>query len=162
MSEQPRGPCDVSLRRLCEDDRELLFRWRNDPWIVERGISQRKVTWEEHELWFSKKLKDLDAKVFIVERAGRPVGQLRLQRTSAAEAEITVYLTKDDTGQGFGVRAIHLGCGAAFDNWNLRRVVARILHNNPHSRRAFEKAGFLPNVAGGNSDYLMMSLERNR
>lgn len=152
----------LTLRPADHADERIIFEWRNDPWIIARGISGRQVTWQEHQEWFRKTLKNPDTRIFIVESEGLPVGQVRLQRTAEGVAEITVYLMKDYTGRGLGVRAISLGCAVAFDDWGLRRVVAHILHGNQESRKAFEKAGFKRRDEGSDKGYLTMSLERNR
>src|SRR4051812_9973480 len=52
MSEWP-----LHVRPASADDEEMLFRWRNDPWVVNQGASQRIVSKEEHRSWFQVTLQ---------------------------------------------------------------------------------------------------------
>lgn len=150
----------LSLRPATREDMRLIFEWRNDPWIVERGLSGRTVTLDEHQAWFGKALENPAVKIFVAEVNGEPAGQARLQRITDDEAEITVYLMKEFTGRGFGVAAIKEGAAAALASWPVRRIVARILRNNKESVRAFDKARFAIAATQPDANYTVMILER--
>lgn len=150
------------LRRAEESDREMIFGWRNDPWIVGLSAGRRAVTRAEHDEWFGRTVADPGALLFVVEAGGVPAGQVRLIRGGEAgegEAAISVYLLKEHTGRGLGAAAIAQGCAEAFAQWSaLRRVRAQIRRDNAPSIRAFEKAGFVP--VGGDGEFHFMTKER--
>lgn len=150
------------LRRAEESDREMIFGWRNDPWIVGLSTSRRTVTRAEHDDWFGRVVADPGTILFVVETGGTPAGQVRLTMDGEAggvEAVISIYLLKEHTGRGIGAAAIGQGCAAAFAQWpGLRRVRAQILRDNEPSMRAFEKAGFVP--ADGDGEFHYMTKER--
>lgn len=153
----------LSLRPATRDDTRMIFEWRNDPWIVERGSSNRTVTWDEHEAWFEKAIGNADIKIFIAEHEAKPVGQVRFERSNADEAVIAVYLLRDHVGQGLGVDAIRHGSAAILNDWPVRRIHARVLNGNAQSVRAFEKAGFVKRSAeGDHSDLYLERAEGNR
>lgn len=147
----------LSLRPATSDDARMIFEWRNDPWIVERGSSNRTVTWDEHKAWFDNALANADMKIFVAEHDGKPAGQVRFQRNED-EAVIAVYLLRDHAGQGLGVDAIRQGSAAVLKDWPVQRVHARVLNGNAQSVRAFEKAGFVKRAAEG--DHSDLYLER--
>jgi UDP-2,4-diacetamido-2,4,6-trideoxy-beta-L-altropyranose hydrolase len=149
----------LSLRPATRDDARMIFEWRNDPWIVERGSSNRTVTWDEHQTWFARALENSYTKIFVIHVGDSAAGQVRLQR-SGDDAEITVYLLKDYTGRGHGVTAIREGASLAFAAWPVRRVVARILLANKESKSAFEKAGFTDAALQSDASHTEMTLER--
>lgn len=134
------------LRPISEEDSDIIFQWRNDPWIRSLGSgNDRAVSREEHSLWFQRIRDNTHHLLFIVQtREGRPIGTVRFDRDNE-QAIISIYLMKDHTGRGIGPRAIEDGCLRAFACWSsLQRVVARIRNNNEPSIKAFDRAGFIP------------------
>ena len=65
---------DVRLRPAVEEDVDLVFSWRNDPFIVALGSLQQTVTLDEHRKWFQQSLLDRHRLLFIIEAAGESVG----------------------------------------------------------------------------------------
>jgi len=132
----------ISLRPATMSDREMVFRWRNDPFIVARGSFLREVGWEEHKTWFEEVITGNTRRMFIVHDQGNPIGQIRFDRINRQECVVSVYLLEAFTGRGWGVQAILLGCAAIFEAWDVGRVVACVRLENRLGRSAFLKAGF--------------------
>ncbi len=132
----------IALRPATMADREMVFRWRNDPFILSHGSSQREVQWEEHKKWFESTIFGESRKTYIVLCQGNPIGQVRFDRRGQQTAVVSVYLLQAFTGRGLGVRAIRLGCEAIFEAWQIKKIVACVREDNPASRSAFRKAGF--------------------
>src|SRR5690349_23170939 len=106
---------NLRLRVAQMDDAQRVFVWRNDPWIISLSTSQRMVTWEEHLAWFRKVLATDRHLLLIIEiEEGLGIGTVRLDRVDALRATLTVYLLRDFTGQGLGVKAIMSGSARAF------------------------------------------------
>jgi dTDP-4-amino-4,6-dideoxygalactose transaminase/RimJ/RimL family protein N-acetyltransferase len=148
---------DVRLRRADMGDAERVFRWRNDPSIVAKGLLQRPVAWEEHAAWFRETVEGDSRILFILEDRETAVGQVRFDRESETQAAISVYLAPGLTGRGLGVPGIRRGCWEAFRRWDIRTVIARVRAENAAARRAFEKADFRAPDAGAvdsQADYL--------
>lgn len=132
----------VLLRLATINDAQLVFEWRNDPWIVNLGLSKKEVLWEEHYEWFKNSLKNQRRKIFIIEYENILIGQVRFEKKSVDQAEISIYLIKKYTGYGLGVVAIKKGCQEIFSLWEINKIVAEIRSNNHSSLSAFKKAGF--------------------
>jgi LmbE family N-acetylglucosaminyl deacetylase/RimJ/RimL family protein N-acetyltransferase len=135
----------ISLRPARPDDMERIFQWRNNPFLLMRSTTQTTVTWEEHQAWFTRALNNPDQLIFIVVQGDEPIGQVRFDRNSDRNKElavISVYLVENRTGKGLGIDAIRRGTKAAFEQWNLDKVVACIRQDNLHATRAFRKAGY--------------------
>lgn len=130
------------LRPAQMGDREMIFLWRNDPWIVAKGTLNRQVSREEHEKWFSKVLLRDCVLMNIIELDGKPVGQIRFSKQDGGVWEISLYLLKEYTGQGFGVEAIRRGCRDLFSSRKADVILAHVLEKNEASSKAFVKAGF--------------------
>jgi len=124
------------------DDREMIFHWRNDPFVLAHGSSNRKVTWDEHAKWFADTLGERGRKVYVVVRENVAIGQVRFDYQNDQHCVISAYLLKEHTGHGWGVQAIREACTMIFTDWRVPTVVACIRKDNPGGRSAFLKAGF--------------------
>ncbi len=134
-----KGSATIRGARLSDGD--LLLRWRNDPFIVALGSLRRTVTPEEHVRWFADALASGDRALYIIESDGEPIGQMRFDRLGES-AVISIYVLEAWTGKGLGVVALRAGCGAIFERWDIRRVVAHVRGDNRAGAAGFMKAGF--------------------
>ena len=132
---------EITLRPARPDDMERIFQWRNNPFLMKRSTTQVPVSWDEHQSWFARALSNADQLIFIVVHDHEPIGQVRFDRSNE-HAVISVYLVEERTGKKMGVEAIRRGSRAAFQKWNLRRVIACVRHDNVYATRAFTKAGY--------------------
>ncbi len=133
---------EISLRPATFEDLEMVLRWRNDPFILSRGTTQRTVGRAEHEKWFAETISGTARKMFIILHRENPVGQVRFERASQDDCVISVYLVQEFTGRGLGVVAIKKGCASIFRLWDVRRVIACVRVDNAAGRSAFLKARF--------------------
>ncbi len=143
------GGSTISLRPATISDREMVFRWRNDPFVVAHGSFLRDVEWEEHKTWFEEVILGNSRRMFIVRDQGNPIGQIRFDRKNQQECVVSVYLLQAFTGRGWGVQAIRMGCAAIFEAWDVDRVIACVRLDNQAGRSAFLKAGFQETEVAG-------------
>ncbi|MDA8164128.1 MAG: bifunctional GNAT family N-acetyltransferase/class I SAM-dependent methyltransferase [Desulfobacteraceae bacterium] len=139
----------INLRSLAEGDQELLFAWRNDPWIVERSTSRRLVSWPEHRAWCGEVLSSPLHLAFVITIDGEEAGLVRFHRTDPDQAEVSIYLIERFTGRGWGVAVLRRACALAFAEWPIRSVRAHVRSDNAPSCSAFTRAGFTSAVALG-------------
>jgi RimJ/RimL family protein N-acetyltransferase len=130
-------------------DLDMVFRWRNDPFVVAQGSFHRGVEREEHQTWFEKTILGNSRRMFIVLDRGNPIGQIRFDRQGKLECVVSVYLLQAFTGRGWGVQVIRMGCAAIFGVWDVDRVVACVRWDNQAGRSAFLKSGFQEAEAAG-------------
>jgi len=154
----------VSLRAATNSDARLVFGWRNDPFIVERGSSQKTVTWEEHEKWFQATVNGPERKMFIAEVDGKPAGQVRFDRMGSGSDRcvVSAYLLERFTGRGLGVEAIRQGCERIFRQWPVMQVIACVRRDNAAGLAGFQKAGFKEQTGdcGCPADHFSLVLRR--
>jgi RimJ/RimL family protein N-acetyltransferase len=130
------------LRRARAGDMQRVFEWRNDPFIVSRSSSGKTVALPEHERWFDRKISDPDCLFFIIESEGKPIGQVRLERETADQCVISIYLVESQTAKGRGLEAIRLAQEAAWQAWPVKRIVALVRSDNIPGQRVFAAGGF--------------------
>ena len=128
----------ISLRPATAADSTRLREWRNDPETIAASLSGRGVEPEEHETWVTRVLDDPAERLYIVEREGEPIGQVRLQRHEDETLELHIGLVAEARGQGLGREALKL----AWQEAGGEPVTARVLRDNERSLRAFAAAGF--------------------
>lgn len=140
----------LSFRALEDNDRELLFEWRNIPEIISLSANQRPVSWAEHLVWFDKVISDAKYYVVIISEERRPIGQIRFEKTDESTAEIGIYLIPSSVGQGRGSCLINQATLLAKHKWpSLQYLQAIIRQDNMRSIKAFEAAAFEYDAGNG-------------
>jgi RimJ/RimL family protein N-acetyltransferase len=129
------------------NDSALYFDWANDPDTRRQSFNSEPISAETHANWFTRKLMDADALLFVFENeAGDPVGQVRFERHPEADMpdEIIIGLSIDARfrGQGLAGQLLQQGCSACRKQWGDVPIHAYIKPNNWASVRAFERADF--------------------
>jgi UDP-2,4-diacetamido-2,4,6-trideoxy-beta-L-altropyranose hydrolase len=131
----------IALRPAEAGDSDLVLGWRNDPFIMARGSSQRSVGATEHRAWFAASIADRNRRLWIVNAGEDPAGLVRFDRVGL-DAVVSVYLVERYCGRGLGVAAIRQGSRLALDAWPIERIIAYVRTDNDSARRAFVRAGF--------------------
>jgi RimJ/RimL family protein N-acetyltransferase len=135
----------IKLKPLDKTDAEIVFQWRNDPFIYNLGTQQKTVEWEEHLKWINDTITNKTRKAFIILIDNIPAGQVRFDRESPGSENcvISVYLIELFTGKGYGIEAIKAGCNEIRKIWSQKlSVFAEVRKDNVNSQKAFVKAGF--------------------
>ncbi len=130
------------LRFANEEDKEDVFIWRNDPESIKYSPSG-KVNPEEHNKWYSQKIKDSQTQLFIItDEKGNKIGTIRFDFNNINSQEISIALNPKFRGKGLGTKSLRLGVHTYFNNYNIKEITARVLNNNLASIKIFEKVGF--------------------
>lgn len=133
----------LALRTGNKNDADLLYIWRNQPHIIKLGSKNKRVNKEEHYQWYEKILESKNSKLYIIEFAGRAIGQIRYIAENRRQAIVSIYLDSEMTGKGIGVDAIVEGNKMLYsENKDIEEILAVIKEGNRNSEKAFTKAGF--------------------
>ena len=130
---------NIYLREATINDELLVFEWRNIDSLVALSSKQKKVTLQEHQQWFKKKIADLNCKLLIIQLKEKSIGLIRLE-LEQEECKITIYLIPGYEGQGFGYAAL----SQAIDNCTLdcKSYLAEVQIKNIPSQKLFQKLEF--------------------
>ena len=96
------------LREATIDDIELYFKWVNDPDERKNAISTQLISYEEHCIWFSEKLKTEDTLLWVLELNKTPVGQIRFD-IADGYAIISYFIDRDYRNKGLGASIVRMG-----------------------------------------------------
>lgn len=136
----------LSLRSVTDGDRELLWRWANDPQVRRASFSPEPIAWETHSTWFDRKIADPNAEIFIAEdEHGTPIGQIRFDLRSDGDWEVDVSVAQSVRGQGLASELIGRGVDLLRKNDRAGKVHALVKPSNLASVKAFERSGFKQN-----------------
>jgi UDP-2,4-diacetamido-2,4,6-trideoxy-beta-L-altropyranose hydrolase len=131
----------LSLRLANANDAGLLWGWANDPVCRNNAFDSNPIEWETHVRWLDQKLAAPDCRIWILEKDGRSVGQIRYDRKEKC-AEIDFAVAPEARGQGLGTTLLKLSAPQACDGLRVEKLIGFVKQENRASIRAFERAGF--------------------
>lgn len=138
----------LRLRRAEQKDLALLFDWANDPEVRQNSLHSEPISFAEHETWFYARLDDPATPVYILERDGGPLGQVRFQITDSG-ASIHYSVDREYRGKGLGRTLIQLTERRLAEDYpQITELSARVKSANASSRAVFVKNGYLLTEAG--------------
>ncbi len=132
----------VILRPLSYDDKEMIFEWRNTPFLIKNSTSGRTVSWDEHCQWFDKIYGHTLAKIFIIQHGDQPIGQIRFEPIRNNQYQTTIYLLEKYTGQGLGLISLKKGMDIMIKDMGDIEFIAFVKKGNQPSDSLFREAGF--------------------
>ena len=128
----------VKLRSVCEGDCDLLYEWANNYEVRQNALNPNEIIWEEHKLWFKRKLNSPNAKIFILENDKLPVGQIRYDKREGAIWQIDFSIIEQFQGQGLGKKIVELSLDKISGT-----IEAIVKKENVASMKVFERLGFI-------------------
>lgn len=136
------APC--LLRSVAPEDREIIWRIANSPEVRAVSCSSADIPWEDHCRWFERQLASTAALFYTVcDPDGSAAGYVRFTVEKGAAA-ISTALDAQHRGRGLGTAAIVQGCRLCRNAFPGLSIVALVHPGNAASRKAFLKAGFIP------------------
>lgn len=128
-------------------DKEILFRWINDPEIVKFNAPFRPVDWAAHCVWWDGLNKDDRKRSFAIRSLSddRIIGTVQLVGIHPVHQHAEVSIRIGDQGdreKGGGTEALRLLARIGFDHLNLHRIFTYVWADNERAIRAYAKAGF--------------------
>lgn len=157
----------VVLRRVEPADYPLVLKWQNDPEVFRWMDYERPFTAEDIRESEEKAVRQ--GHPFIIELEGRAIGRIGLNRFRWRDRVAGMYLFVGERGvwqKGYGLDAVMVLLGYAFESLNLRIVELWTLADNDRAIRLYKQAGFVEDARlrersfkeGGYIDHLIMSV----
>lgn len=134
----------VRLRPLGHEDLPMTLAWRNRDDVRVRFKSSAPLTPAQHAGWFAAYLDKPGDHVFIVEHAGRPVGQAAIYAIdrAAGEAEVGRFVVAPGEGGKGYMRAAIAGLAGLARQWGLRRLYLEVFADNARAVHVYRSLGF--------------------
>jgi RimJ/RimL family protein N-acetyltransferase len=135
--------CDAyRLRLAANHDAALLWEWANDPVTRKNSFDPAAISWKAHAVWFAEKLASPDCRIWLLELAMIPVGQIRFECSGADTAQISFSVAQDYRGKRLGTLLLQATPSLAGRELGVSCAEGITFIENLASQRAFFKAGF--------------------
>lgn len=139
----------LRLRPMTEADSSLVVSWRNSGHIaaVNAQMREKRLTEEEHLVWFQETRSDRVDYIIEVKENNQPIGSLsfvwqRFPRRGLC-AELGKYIgDASHLGKGYAVEAASCWLSYAFEEVGVKCVFARTRSDNVSNLRVNQKLGF--------------------
>lgn len=92
----------LKLRNVELNDISLIYQWANDEIVRKNSFNMNKITWDEHQKWFSEILNDFNTKFFVLTLGNEPIGQIRIKLISQSIFLISFSIEKRYRGMSYG------------------------------------------------------------
>lgn len=149
----------IVLRPAAPSDVSLLFDWVNRPDSLSNKLqTQAPITPARHRAWFAERLADPDSAIWIAERDGEPLGQVRLQRKGGG-LEVDIYIAAQARRGRLGGLALAQAARLAAVRWPGVPLLARVKPANRASHRLFLGCGYT--VVADRPDQVVYELRRS-
>lgn len=154
----------ITIRPARAGDRAFLLVLRNDPATYRYFRAPRPVTPDEHRRWFDSVLRDGSRTLYMIEREGMPVGQVRFDaHADSACAEVSVSIAAPARGSGAGTLAVRRAMIRYLaEHPAITTITAEIHAENGASFRLFDRFGFRPTGRDGAFHAFALECPRER
>jgi RimJ/RimL family protein N-acetyltransferase len=130
------------LRLAANYDAALLWEWANDSVTRKNSFDSAAISWKAHTVWFAEKLMSPNCRIWILELAMIPVGQIRYERSGPDSAEISLSVAQGYRGKRLGTLLLQSTPSLAGRELGVSCVEGVTFIENLASQRAFITAGF--------------------
>lgn len=124
------------VRRVQNTDSKFIFDWSNDYITRLNSLDQRKIGFNEHKIWFNRKI--LENNYFFMVLQDEPVGTFRLD-VNKKTCNISLNISPNHRGKGIGSKILLY----ILNNFNDKLLEASVKKSNLYSTKIFTKYGFL-------------------
>lgn len=125
------------------EDMRAVFDLSNDELVRANSFNQEKINWEDHKNWFKKKMNDRNCVFYLVKNLqNKLISQVRFDKNNN-EADISISISPEFRGKGFGVEILKLTSDKAIKESNVKKINAYVKNENVPSKISFEKAGYV-------------------
>ena len=133
----------LKLRKVRQEDCELLWKWANDPIVRTASFSSEAIAWEDHLGWFNNKLNSPSCYHFIAfNDLGEPIGQIRFDIDEQLQSIVSISLAGNQRNQGYGKLMLQMAIAKLCQHISVTHIQALIKPDNVASIKLFESVGF--------------------
>lgn len=139
----------IALRRLCSEDAELTFKWRNNPEIYIWSRQRDCLLFAEHKAWLFGLAGRNDLLMYMIYDPDLKIdlgvcGFINIDHLNRS-AEFSIYISPDHKGYKYGEKALRALVDKGFLDYGFNRIWGETFEGNP-ALKMFSRLKF--NVEG--------------
>ena len=135
----------LNLRPVEKEDYETILEWRNDPDVRINSLTQHVISISENTLYWNEFSENEKNFASVIVYDAEDVGILKLKYLDDIISEVDIFLSKSYRNKGLGLQILMIAKEKAIE-MGIKKLVAKIKHDNIASRKVFEKSGFKPKI----------------
>ena len=125
----------ITLRKMCEEDLEMVLAWRNSEHIKKYALNQQSISLKEHRAWFHS-LADKGDLYFIVESNSQAVGLIWANSFKEKRCQTGMYIYERELQNSLFAYRVSLTLNEyLFYVQQLELIECEILNENKRSIR---------------------------
>jgi UDP-2,4-diacetamido-2,4,6-trideoxy-beta-L-altropyranose hydrolase len=133
---------NITLRKVTDLDRELMWQWANDEETRKASYSQAYISWNEHIRWFDSVQRQKNHRFYIANNCRKkPFGQIRFA-IDGKDAIVSFSVAPESRRRGYGKEILIKAAKKLFNETNIEQILAYVKSENEPSLMVFQKAGF--------------------
>lgn len=135
----------IELRPITPEDTSKIVGWRNQDWVLQYFLDQRKINEESHMQYYHSRIETGLVRQWIIKADEKEIGTCFLRDIDyeKGRAEYGVFIgEKDYISKGIGKQCVRKVVKIAFEEMGLNTVFARVQEKNPRSVYSFLNTGF--------------------
>lgn len=133
----------INIRRAVAEDALIVWPWRNNETTRRYFFDPTPVSLATHIEWWARSLSDPKRVLLLGKLDDQEFGVIRFDFVAHTQAEISIYLDPQMTGQGLGQKLLRTGQDWLRQNHQeIDTVIAQVTSHNLASKQAFLAAGF--------------------
>ena len=136
----------VELRKLREDDCNLIFSWISNPELRKMTGTRGEPDKESHIHWFHQKMMDTKNAIYMMMYEGVPVGLIGTNEINTLDKNANIYLYVGDNSyrkKGIAYQAVNQLIDILVAEYHCHKITATIRSYNEPSIHLFTKCGFV-------------------
>lgn len=135
----------LAYRPVSPEDAQLLLNWRTAPHVARFMLSQIENNVAKQKLWIQQSALRSDYAHRIIQIEGRDVGfcSITVKDVAAGIGELGVYIGELDTPRELSIYNFLGTTNHAFYAMGLKRIVNRIVENNPRTLKLQTFNGYM-------------------
>lgn len=137
---------NIICRNATSRDTMIYYNWVCDPLVRSNSISTSEISLSEHKTWFQNKMNDEFSVMYIIEKANKPIGQVRFD-IAKDKVVIDYSVDKNFRGKRLGKVILKISMKKYKEEMNKgsKLYFQGVVHKNNHaSKNIFESLHFTP------------------
>lgn len=159
------------LSPICQEDLELVLKWRNSERIRMNMLNDQVISWQCHCEWFKSLQHRSDREFFLFSIDNKKVGIMSFSDINQNNKNCSwgFYVGEEKAPKGTGLLMAYYALNYIFDKYSLHKINSEVISFNQisvvyHKKLKFEMTGILKEELFRNGhfyDLCMFSLFRS-
>jgi len=132
----------ITLREIKKKDKISIFKWSNLKSIRNNSLRKNRISLNEHEKWFNKKLKSKKDIIKIVNLANNDIGLVRIEK-KRKHYYLSYLILPKFRRRGYGFRTLKIFINFLKQEKKISKIIANVNKKNYASIKIFKKLNFV-------------------